>query len=49
MRDSYSSFVGHPPMLAYMSLGMGVSREEARARLIEKCVHPVGPPPDVED
>jgi len=49
MRDSYSSFVGHPPLLAYMSLGLGQTQEETRVMLIEKMVQPVGPPPDVED
>jgi splicing factor 3B subunit 5 len=49
MRDSYSSFVGHPPLLAYMSLGLGQTQEETRVMLIEKMVLPVGPPPDVED
>ncbi|KIV96531.1 hypothetical protein PV10_00383 [Exophiala mesophila] len=23
VRDSYASYVGHPPLLAYMALGMG--------------------------
>jgi len=49
MRDSYSSFVGHPPLLSYMSLGLGQSREETRVMLIEKMVQPVGKPPDTED
>jgi splicing factor 3B subunit 5 len=49
MRDSYSSFAGHPPLLAYMALGLGQTQEETRVMLIEKMVQPVGPPPDVED
>ncbi|GAB7353045.1 hypothetical protein MBLNU459_g3598t1 [Dothideomycetes sp. NU459] len=50
MRDSYSSFVGHPPLLEYMTLATGeTSREEMRVKLIEKMVRPVGPPPEVRD
>lgn len=48
MRDSYASFVGHPPLLEYMALATGESsREEMRVKLIEKMVRPVGPPPEV--
>jgi splicing factor 3B subunit 5 len=47
-RDSYASYVGHPPLLQYMTLAMGeTSREEMRVKLIEKMVRPVGPPPEV--
>ncbi|KAF1350950.1 splicing factor 3B subunit 5/RDS3 complex subunit 10 [Delphinella strobiligena] len=50
MRDSYASYVGHPPLLEYMTLAMGESsREEMRVKLIEKMVRPVGPPPEVQD
>ena len=34
-RDSYASYVGHPPLLAYMAVGMGESREKVRAAMIE--------------
>lgn len=48
MRDSYASYVGHPPLLEYMTLAMGeTSREEMRVKLIEKMVRPVGAPPEV--
>lgn len=48
MRDSYASYVGHPPLLEYMTLAMGESsREEMRVKLIEKMVRPVGAPPEV--
>lgn len=48
MRDSYASFVGHPPLLEYMTLATGeTTREEMRVKLIEKMVRPVGPPPEV--
>ncbi|KAK4946401.1 hypothetical protein LTR10_014599 [Elasticomyces elasticus] len=30
VRDSYASYVGHPPLLAYMALGMGESKEVVR-------------------
>ncbi|KAF2757877.1 splicing factor 3B, subunit 5 [Pseudovirgaria hyperparasitica] len=48
-RDSYASYVGHPQMLAYMSVGLGQSREKTRLDFIEKMVRPVGPPPERED
>ena len=48
MRDSYASYVGHPPLLEYMTLAHGeTSREEMRVKLIEKMVRPVGAPPEV--
>ena len=37
-RDSYASFVGHPPLLMYMSVGMGEPREKLRAQLIDVSV-----------
>ncbi|CAD0091914.1 unnamed protein product [Aureobasidium vineae] len=44
-RDSLASYVGHPPLLSYMTLAMGEgTREEMRVKLIEKMVRPVGPP-----
>ncbi|KAI9702706.1 MAG: hypothetical protein M1820_006090 [Bogoriella megaspora] len=49
-RDSLASYVGHPPLLHYMSIGMGEPMEKVRAKMIEKMVQPVGPPPeDTED
>jgi len=49
-RDSYASYVGHPPLLQYMTLAMGAgSREEMRVNLIEKMVRPVGAPPEVSE
>lgn len=47
-RDSLASFVGHPPLLSYMAIGMGEPREVVRARCVEKMVRPVGPPPETE-
>lgn len=46
-RDSLSSYIGHPPMLQYMSVGLGQSREKTRVQLLERMVRPVGPPPEV--
>jgi splicing factor 3B subunit 5 len=47
-RDSLASYVGHPPLLSYMTLAMGEgTREEMRVKLIEKMVRPVGAPPEV--
>ena len=48
-RDSLSSFVGHPPLLQYMSIGLGQPREKTRVQLLERMVRPVGPPPEVSD
>ena len=41
--------MGHPALLGYMSLGMGVSREEGRAGFLEGMVRPVGKPPEVQE
>ncbi len=48
-RDSYASYVGHPPLLAYMSVGMGECRERVRGLMIERMVRPGGRPPERED
>jgi splicing factor 3B subunit 5 len=48
-RDSYASYVGHPPMLSYMAIGMGECREKVRAQMVEKMIQPVGKPPEVQD
>ncbi|RMZ77782.1 hypothetical protein DV737_g4230, partial [Chaetothyriales sp. CBS 132003] len=49
VRDSYASYVGHPPLLAYMSLGMGEPKEKVRSMMIEKMVRGAGPPPHDAD
>ncbi|MCJ1255339.1 hypothetical protein MMC24_003155 [Lignoscripta atroalba] len=46
-RDSYASYVGHPPLLEYMAIGMGEPKERVRAMMIEKMIQPVGKPPEV--
>ena len=34
-RDSYASYIGHPPLLEYIAVGMGEPRERVRAMCIE--------------
>jgi splicing factor 3B subunit 5 len=46
-RDSITSYVGHPSLLQYMSIGLGQPREKTRIQLLEGMVRPVGPPPAV--
>jgi len=46
-RDSLSSYVGHPPLLQYMSIGLGQPREKTRIQMLERMIQPVGPPPKV--
>lgn len=46
-RDSLASYIGHPPLLQYMSIGLGQPREKTRVQLLERMVRPVGPPPEV--
>lgn len=47
VRDSYASYIGHPPILSYMSVGMGEPKEKVRAAMIEKMVRGAGNPPEV--
>ena len=47
LRDSYSSYVGHPPLLSYMAVGMGEPKEKVRAMMLEKMVRGAGNPPEV--
>ncbi|KAL1600519.1 hypothetical protein SLS60_006905 [Paraconiothyrium brasiliense] len=44
-RDSLASYIGHPPLLQYMSIGLGQPREKTRVQLLERMIQPVGPPP----
>jgi splicing factor 3B subunit 5 len=46
-RDSLASYIGHPPLLQYMSIGLGQPREVTRVQLLERMIRPVGPPPEV--
>ena len=34
-RDSYASYIGHPPLLEYMAIGLNEPKEKLRARMIE--------------
>ncbi|OJD17024.1 hypothetical protein AJ78_02868 [Emergomyces pasteurianus Ep9510] len=47
LRDSYASYIGHPPLLEYMAIGMGENKEKVRAMMIEKMVRGAGNPPEV--
>ncbi|KAL2360093.1 hypothetical protein RJZ56_007051 [Blastomyces dermatitidis] len=46
LRDSYASYIGHPPLLEYMAIGMGENKEKVRAMMIEKMVRGAGNPPE---
>ncbi|TGZ84658.1 splicing factor 3B, subunit 5 [Ascodesmis nigricans] len=48
-RDTYSSYIGHPPLLEYMALGTGTPMAKLKTALIEKMIQPVGKPPERED
>ncbi|RPB04119.1 splicing factor 3B, subunit 5 [Choiromyces venosus 120613-1] len=48
-RDTYASYIGHPPLLEYMSVATGEPMAKMRTRFIEKMVQPVGKPPEKED
>ena len=41
--------MGHPPLLGYMSIGLGECKELVRMRCLEGMVRPVGAPPERED
>jgi splicing factor 3B subunit 5 len=43
VRDSYASYIGHPPLLAYMAIGMGESKDVLRGKMVENMVKGVGP------
>jgi splicing factor 3B subunit 5 len=43
VRDSYASYIGHPPLLAYMAIGMGESKDVLRGQMVESMVKGVGP------
>ncbi|OCK76703.1 splicing factor 3B, subunit 5 [Lepidopterella palustris CBS 459.81] len=48
-RDTFASYIGHPPVLEYIALGLGEPREKVRAHMIDKMIQPVGKPPEVQD
>ena len=49
VRDSLASYIGHPPLLSYMALGLGENKEIVRGQMIEKMIRASGPPPQRED
>ena len=49
VRDSYASYVGHPALLSYMSLGLGEPKDTVRAQFIEKMIRGSGKPPAKDD
>ncbi|GAA0151094.1 RNA splicing factor [Lithospermum erythrorhizon] len=48
-RDSYASYVGHSPMLAYFSIAENESIGRQRYNLMQKMLLPCGLPPERED
>ena len=46
-RDSCASYIGHNPLLSYMAVGMGESKEKVRTKMLEKMVRGAGNPPEV--
>ncbi|KAF8251945.1 splicing factor 3B, subunit 5 [Wilcoxina mikolae CBS 423.85] len=48
-RDTYASYVGHPPLLEYMAIGSGEPMAKLRTKFVEKMIQPVGKPPERED
>ncbi|PUU82069.1 splicing factor 3B subunit 5/RDS3 complex subunit 10 [Tuber borchii] len=48
-RDTYASYIGHPPLLEYMSVATGEPMAKMRTAFIEKMIQPVGKPPEKED
>lgn len=49
VRDSYASYIGHPPLLEYMAIGIGAPKEKVRTMMIEKMIRGAGNPPEVMD
>ncbi|KAK4232341.1 splicing factor 3B subunit 5/RDS3 complex subunit 10 [Podospora fimiseda] len=47
-RDTSSSIIGHPPLLAYAALAQNEPIAKIRAETIRKMFQPVGPPPPRE-
>ncbi|KAL7419531.1 hypothetical protein Q5752_005442 [Cryptotrichosporon argae] len=44
-RDTLASIVGHPPLLAYLSIADGECQARERFEVIERMLQPCGPPP----
>ncbi|KAI9163441.1 hypothetical protein HJFPF1_05054 [Paramyrothecium foliicola] len=48
-RDTYSSIVGHRPLLSYIALAENEPVTKLRAQYIRKMLQPCGPPPPREE
>ncbi|KAL0640840.1 hypothetical protein Q9L58_000147 [Maublancomyces gigas] len=48
-RDTLATYVGHPPLLEYMSVATGEPMAKMRTKFIERMIRPVGKPPEKED
>lgn len=48
-RDTNASIIGHPALLNYHALALGLTRSEVRTGMIEGMVLPCGPPPEKQD
>ncbi|CAO3643672.1 unnamed protein product [Cunninghamella blakesleeana] len=44
-RDTYSSIIGHNPLLSYISVAENESKGRVKTKLLEKMIMPCGPPP----
>ncbi|KAJ4460814.1 putative splicing factor 3B subunit 5 [Paratrimastix pyriformis] len=47
-RDSFSSYIGHVPMMNFIALVENESVGRVRYRLLEKMLQPCGKPPKVD-
>ncbi|GMK58484.1 hypothetical protein CspeluHIS016_0505160 [Cutaneotrichosporon spelunceum] len=48
-RDTLASIVGHPPLLAYLSIADGECQARERYEVIERMLQPCGVPPGKTD
>ena len=48
-RDSYASYIGHHPMLAYLAVAENESIGRVKYQLLQKMLLPCGLPPVKED
>ncbi|KAI5479787.1 splicing factor 3B subunit 5 [Pseudohyphozyma bogoriensis] len=48
-RDTYSSIVGHTPLLYYTAIADGEASARVKFELTERMLQPCGPPPEKEE
>ncbi|KAK9457821.1 splicing factor 3B, subunit 5 [Dipodascopsis uninucleata] len=48
-RDSYASYIGHPPMLEHFAVALNEPQARIKTQFIERMVQPCGPPPEKEE